>query len=308
MKCTALIAAAASAILTTVAPAKAAPMIYAFKANTGALYQYDITGTQVGVGALISGLNVPYDILSSGGNLFIASPGSGTIGEYTSTGAAVNTALISGLNQPYGFAISGSNIFVANYGSGTIGEYTLSGATVNAALITGLSNPFSIAVSGSSLFVAGRTNGTIGEYTTSGATVNAALITGLGNPGIITIIGSNLFVPDDGKNQVGEYTLSGAVVNASLVSGVQNPNWVVPFGSNILVGTNCQGIKEYTLSGTLVSTVVSGCLQAFAVADLAAEATAGAPVPEPTSLVLVGAGIAGLAVTRRRRPARNPVS
>ena len=50
----------------------------------------------------------------SGSNLFVANYGSGTIGEYTTSGATVNAALVSGLNEPFGIAVSGSNLFVAN--------------------------------------------------------------------------------------------------------------------------------------------------------------------------------------------------
>jgi hypothetical protein len=35
---------------------------------------------------------------------------SGTTGEYTTSGATVNTSLIGGLNQPAGIAVSGSNL------------------------------------------------------------------------------------------------------------------------------------------------------------------------------------------------------
>ena len=77
--------------------------------------------------------------------IFVANASAGTIGEYTSTGAAVNPALISGLNFPVGIAVSGSDLFVSN-SLGTIGAYTTAGATVKAALISGLSAPYSLAV------------------------------------------------------------------------------------------------------------------------------------------------------------------
>src|SRR5437764_1490591 len=83
------------------------------------------------------------------GTIFVASFLTGTIGEYTTSGATVNAALITGLNGPQEILVSGSNIFVVNFGAGTIGEYTTSGATVNAALISGLNGPIGIAVDGS---------------------------------------------------------------------------------------------------------------------------------------------------------------
>jgi DNA-binding beta-propeller fold protein YncE len=139
---------------------------------------------------------------TNGAQIFVANSGNGTIGEYTTSGATVNSALISDLNAPFGLAASGDKLFVANFDSifrgATIGEYTTSGATVNSALISGLSFPHGIAVSGDKLFVtfAGFFvgNGTIGEYTTSGATVNPALVSGLNAPIGIAVVSAP--VPD----------------------------------------------------------------------------------------------------------------
>jgi hypothetical protein len=121
-----------------------------------------------------------------------SNPGDGTIGAYTTAGAAVNPSLISGLYLPTAIAVSGSDIFVANAGDGTIGEYTTSGAVVNAALITGLTSPTAIAVSGSDLFVANSGTGIIAKCTTSGTKVDAGLISGLGAPLGLAVSGSDL--------------------------------------------------------------------------------------------------------------------
>jgi hypothetical protein len=91
----------------------------------------------------------------------------GMIGEYTTSGATVNSALVTGLTLPTGIAISGGDLFVENlyvppsYSFGTVGEYTTSGATVNSALISGVEVPVGIAVSGGDLFVGH--GGTVGE-------------------------------------------------------------------------------------------------------------------------------------------------
>ena len=64
--------------------------------------------------SLVSGLNGPTGIAVSGSDLFVANYSTGTIGEYTTSGATVNASLVSGLNDPYGIAVSGSNLFVTN--------------------------------------------------------------------------------------------------------------------------------------------------------------------------------------------------
>jgi MYXO-CTERM domain-containing protein len=177
--------------------------------------------------------------------IFVNNFSSGTLGEYTTSGATINSSLISGLTDPFGLALSGSDLFVANedaltigialsgsnllvsnVGIGTVGEYTTSGATVNASLISGLGGPAGLAVSGSNLFVANAVAGTISEYNTSGALVNAALISGLNTPVGIAVSGPDLFVTEEGSGTVGEYTTSGAVVNASLISGLNVPTGI----------------------------------------------------------------------------------
>ncbi|HME68325.1 MAG TPA: PEP-CTERM sorting domain-containing protein [Myxococcota bacterium] len=117
---------------------------------------------------------------ATGDNLFVTNFTSGTIGEYTTSGATVNVSLVTGLSAPAFLAVSGSNLFVANEGAPApwVSEYTTSGGLVSAPLITFSPNPpVSVAVSGSDLFVVVN-GGTIGKYTTSGAPVNPTLITG----------------------------------------------------------------------------------------------------------------------------------
>lgn len=133
----------------------------------------------------------------SGSDIFVTNyfnssttPGTGFIGEYTTSGSTVNTSLVSGLDNPSGIAVSGSDIFVAiTGGSGSINEYTTAGVTVGTGTLisSGLTEPEGIAVSGSDLFVdnfAGLNAGagSIGEYTTSGLTVSGTLVSGLNSP------------------------------------------------------------------------------------------------------------------------------
>ena len=91
--------------------------------------------------SLITTLNNPRDIAVSGGHLFVANAGNGTIGEYTTSGATVNAALISGLSNPTDIAVSGGNLFVVNSGGNAIGEYTTAGATVATPVAAAITAP-----------------------------------------------------------------------------------------------------------------------------------------------------------------------
>jgi hypothetical protein len=68
------------------------------------------------------------------------------IGEYTTSGAVVNSRLVGQLNGPTGIAISGGNLFVAFPGVGLVGEWSESGAAINSELIQDFATPQGIAV------------------------------------------------------------------------------------------------------------------------------------------------------------------
>jgi hypothetical protein len=125
--------------------------------------------------------------IAHGQNFFVSTQFTSTVGEYTTSGAAVNSTLVTGLTDLEGIAVAGSDLFTA-YDQTTIGEYTTSGATVNASLITGLNGAGVIAITGSDLFVTNYSGNSIGEYTTSGATVNASLVTGLDGPTVLSFL------------------------------------------------------------------------------------------------------------------------
>ena len=78
-------------------------------------------------------------IAAYGGTIFVTNSASGTIGEYTTSGATVNASLISTMAYTSGIAASGSDLFVENFTGtvSTICEYTTSGGTVKAPLIPG---------------------------------------------------------------------------------------------------------------------------------------------------------------------------
>jgi hypothetical protein len=198
--------------------------------------------------------------------IFVSSAGSnGTIAEYSTSGAPINTSLVTGLNWPDGMVLVGSNLFEINAFSsttGTMGEYTTSGATVNSALVSGsgLAGPQALAVASGNLFVANYGTGAMSEYTTSGTTVSTALITGFSDPRGIAVLGSDLFVINNYNNgTIGEYTTSGTTLNSTLarlgtVQSPGSPSAIAVNDSDIFVADQSRGtVSEFTLSGSLVT-------------------------------------------------------
>jgi hypothetical protein len=191
---------------------------------------------------------------STRGDIYVASFGSNTIGDYSPTGAAVHVSLVSGLNGANGLALSGSNLFVTNDNAGTIGEYNTSGGILNASLITGLSYPQYDAVSGSNLFVANWGTSTLGKYNTSGSTVSTSAASGLANPIGIAISGSLVFVANSYNGTVGEYNTSGGTINASLITGLNGPNGIAVSGTDLFVSFgSLNKIAKYNTSGILLN-------------------------------------------------------
>jgi len=227
--------------------------------------------------ALVLGIVLSFSILArpASGQIFVGNcgncgGGSGTVGEYTTSGAVVNPALITGLTTPWGIAVSGDRLFLTVRNPDRVGEWTTSGVPVNDSLITGLAGPRGIAVFGTNLYVANDGSGTIGKYTTSGTVVNAALISGLNSPTDIALSddGEYLFVVKYFEDTIGKYTTSGATVNASLIPSLHNPAGVAVSGTDLFVCNSQNGTigKYTTLGASLNPALISGLGSPYGVA------------------------------------------
>lgn len=217
------------------------------------VYDFNGTGIDASNPALITGLDPGLGGMAiSGNDLFFTNPTSGTISEYTTSGAVVNTALVSGLSAPGGIAVQGGNIFVVEQGTtGFVGEYSTTGATVNASLISNLSAPWGIAVDGTQLFITSPANNTVGEYTTIGGTVNARLITtGLDQPYGLTVEGTNLFVINTRSGIEAEYNTLGQALNPTLVTGLSSPTGIASYADDEIIANNGGTVDKWDNNGT----------------------------------------------------------
>jgi hypothetical protein len=248
--------------------------------STGTIGEFTTLGVTVNA-SLISVAPGPADIAVSGSNLFVSNigtydgttyvPNSGTIGEYTISGAVVNASLITGVNYPYGIAIVpepstlallalgvGAWLFVRRRWALRMNNSTVVAAVVAVTALwvvpTTAHGQFFVASSfGGSAF-----NSVIDELDSSGGTLVAPLIFRPDTVLSVNVAGSNLFVSSENLTTtntswtISEYTTAGATVNASLISGTGPAPGILVSGSDLFVMSS-QGISKYTTSGALVT-------------------------------------------------------
>jgi hypothetical protein len=76
--------------------------------------EYALSGATINP-SLITGLNNPLTMTSSGNTLFVGNGANNTVGAYTTAGGTVSPALITGLHYPTGLVLSVNFIFLAQY-------------------------------------------------------------------------------------------------------------------------------------------------------------------------------------------------
>lgn len=201
--------------------------------------------------------------------VFVANQ-SGSIGEYTVSGATINAHLITGLatgseEGPEGLAVeatsNGYNLFAADDANGTIYEYQVNGSTVSAPITIGTvasGSPTSLAISGTNLYVADDDTGNVLKYDLSGSTpVESTVVTGQGefSPRALALGGSNLYITDtNNPGEVVEY-VPGTGTSTLLSSPTAYPIGIAVSGNRLFITNNNTGsVSEYALSGTNDST------------------------------------------------------
>jgi PEP-CTERM motif len=302
-------------------PAQAGPVLLVANGGNNTVGAYNaVTGVTinsafVGTG---QGLSGPESLrLDSNNHLFVASQNDDTVGQYNATtGATINANFIVGgvpLGGPAVLALDGNNhILFQGFQFSFVGQYNATtGALVNGNFInSGAGAVEGVALDGHNhIFVATGTH-TVGEYdATTGATINASFIT-LPQPGIPRNIAidalNHLFVaqPNTAGDTVGEYdATTGATINATFINGQGlNVPWGLALdGNNHLfvssLGGNAIGEYDATTGATINATLVTGLNGPTGLLFVA-------PVPEPSTFVLVGIGFLSLLACIRQRRRR----
>lgn len=248
--------------------------------NNSVIAEYTTSGEAESVSLIANTSNEWPGALGYGGDGHLFVVNAGGVGEYSTSGAPVNSSLISGLDSARCLVVDNAQLFLwyspEPEGHFAIGEYTTSGTPVNAALIYPLSDPGDIKSDGNGhLFL--LLDDSLLEYTTSGVALYLPLIdfspsyatafAADGNGYLYVATGTSSANGNNWTNNgIAKYTTSGVVVDGSLSSGLAANDYVVDMaldGSGnlfVLLYADSGGtVAEYTTSGQVVNpSLISG--------------------------------------------------
>lgn len=267
--------------------------------------KYALDGTVINASLITSGLSNPTGIkLGPDGFLYVSNRGSGNIGRFATDGTG-NPTYITGLTEPFGIDFDGfGNMYVASYQStNSVRKYAPDGTPINMEYVTGLPQAEGLAFDpAGNLYVSDFGLGTVSKYSPTGTLINASFVSGLSNPTAIAIDANfNLFVSQYGGSRVGKYDASTQTFTTSFLTGITEPEGIVinADGTILTASLNGSRVQKFSASGgnAIVNPFISLGSNAYAMTG----PSLFVPVPEPSSLLQGCAGVAGLALSIRRR-------
>jgi sugar lactone lactonase YvrE len=281
------------ALLLTASGASAQNLFVSENISSGVIYEYSPAGVRSTFAS--TGLNYPYGMaFNSSGNLFVANniDDAGVGGFVTEYGPGGTTTTIPSGPDPKGLAFDSSgNLFETDYHSGNIYKYPPGGSLSLFATVPAAPQVLAFNSAGD-LFVNtgyGGGNEDITEITPQG--VQSTFATGLSYVGGLAFNSAgNLFEADQSGN-IYEYTPQG--VRSTFASGLANlGNLAFDNQGNLFLAIGTGTIDEFTPGGTR-STFASGLNGPVGLAFQ--------PVPEPTTLALLGIGAVAFFARRNLR-------
>ncbi|MEI7986838.1 MAG: PEP-CTERM sorting domain-containing protein [Armatimonadota bacterium] len=256
------------------------------------------TGTSLGSytgGSLNGALGMS---VGPNGLLYVCSEGNNSIQRFNMISHAFVDTIISGsnLNGPTGITFdSSNNILVGNFNNDTVTKYNSSGTFLSSFVTAGTGG-----ING--LYVPSFESNAIQRYNaTTGAFVDTFIPAGVGGmsqPRTILFRDNKVWVTSDNGNKVLRYGLDGSFIDTFVTAGSGGLSGAsgMTFGDDGLLYVSSwrnNRILKYSMTdgsfaGTALSTGLSG-------------PTFIMMVPEPTTIMGIGLGIAALAIKRRKQ-------
>lgn len=266
-------------------PIATAALLYSSE-SAGTISSYPRSGVR---SIFASNLKGPQQIaFDKSGNIYIVETGAGVVLKITPTGSQ---SIFAQIQAPEGVAIDAAgNVYISSFTS-TVFKFTPGGT--RSTFATGAGGVLAFDQTGN-LYASEFTLSYITRITPAGA--ESQIVTGLieGPNAMAFDVNGNVFISQFNSGDILEITPAGA--RSIFASELHSPSGLAfdASGNLFAAASNGNAIFEFTPSGVR-STFFLGTPGFYAPGDLAFN-----PVPEPSSLILIGIGVFGFAVVTRR--------
>jgi len=218
------------------------------------------------------------------------------------------TSGLGGLSQPHGMIVgSNGDLYVSSFATGDVLRYNISGASGSFVSAFGSSSgvraPTGLAqlASGNILVASSGTN-QIFQFTQAGGLVSTITNAALNSPaGLAVASDGSIFVANFGANNILRFNTAGALLNTFTSANLNGPSGLAfdASGGLLVTNVNTNQILRFNVGpgfGSLSFDRVFNLSN-----NLSGPIFLVSPVPEPSSVVLFGLGLAGLSVVTLRR-------
>lgn len=295
-----LLAAVACFTAVIAAPAAARAEVVVLASSFDRIVRIDSSGQQTTfLTGFVAVTGMTFD---ANGNLFVADNQAGNIRRFSPSGQDLGIFAAPGKDMTYSLVFDPTgNLYVTNAGTSTIRKYAPTGQLLQEFSARG-DTPTGIVVDGDgNLLVANLNSRHIRKLSPTGADLGIFAPVGPNGPfGLAFDASDNLYVTNLFGNQVREFSPTGADLGVFVSAGLNVASGLAfDLDGNLYVANNVDGtngnVRKFSPAGQDLGTIASGLRGAVAVL------VQGEPVPEPSSFLILGLGLTGLALHLLRR-------